>query len=201
MNAATYILIIINLLTLGLVGYLFFLISKKGPTTQTTNQTQLGRMQESLTQVETLENQFKQLLEELISKNKEMIQSTSESLVKYYQDTVTTMTLNYNQNTEKLMQLLDDELKKKVAELDKATIGQIQQSREEVNQQVKKDLDELNKKLDSYAKERFSQLDEKIYEIVSETAKNSVGKVINLVDHQELVMTALDQAKKDKFFN
>lgn len=200
MDALTYVLIVINALTLVSVVYLLWANSQK-PKQNQTDPNQLTKVQGSLSEIENLENQFKSLLQELISKNKEMIQSTSNNLVKYYQDTVTTMTLNYNQNTEKLMQLLDAELKKRVENMDKAALNHIEEARAEVTATVKKDLEDLNKQLDKYSKERFKQLDDKIYEIVSETAKNSVGKVINLVDHQELVMTALDQAKKDKFFN
>lgn len=202
MNLLFYASILINLLILILVVYLYLFsrqqIQKKP---ENPTQAQFDRMETSLIQIEFLENQFKQILQELISKNKLMIQNTSNNLVKYYQDTVTTMTLNYNQNTGKLMQLLDEELKKRIENLDKASIDQMEEARKEVNAQIKKDLEELNKQLDKYSKERFKQVDDKIYQIVSETAKNSVGKVINLVDHQELVMTALDQAKKDKFFS
>lgn len=202
MNLAIYGSILLNVIILIIVAYLYLASrqqTQKKPENPT--QAQLERMETSLVQIEFLENQFKQLLEELISKNKEMIQKTSANLVSYYQDTVTTMTLNYNQNTEKLMQLLDEELKHRVEKLDKASIEQIEESKKEVNAQIKKDLDKLNQELKKYGDEKFKQIDDKIYEIVSETAKNSVGKVINLTDHQELVMTALEQAKKDKFFS
>ena len=201
MNLATYLLVLINLATLTGVVYLLYKMNHKPQTVDNSPELQFRQVQGSLAKVSALEDQFKQSLEEAISKNKLMIQNTSDNLVKYYQDTVTTMTLNYNQNTEKLMQLLDSELKKRIEDLDKAAIVHIQEARAQVESQVKKDLEELNKQVDKYSKERFKQLDDKIYEIVSETAKNSVGKVINLVDHQELVMTALDQAKKDKFFS
>ncbi len=200
MNLAIYLSVILNLVTLGLVAYLLQK-SRQSGSSLGQNLPQTQNLKEQAATIQNLENQFKQVLQELILKNKEVIQSTSDNLVKYYQDTVTTMTLNYNQNTEKLMQLLDQELKVRVEKLDQTTIRHIEESRKEVNDQVKKDLEGLNKQLDKYSKERFKQLDEKIYEIVSETAKNSVGKVINLVDHQELVMSALEQAKKDKFFS
>src|SRR3990167_8172398 len=196
MNLATYLLVLINLATLTGVVYLLYKMNRKPQTVDNSPELQFRQVQGSLAKVSALEDQFKQSLEEAISKNKLMIQNTSDNLVKYYQDTVTTMTLNYNQNTEKLMQLLDSELIKRIEDLDKAAIVHIQEARAQVESQVKKDLEELNKQVDKYSKERFKQLDDKIYEIVSETAKNSVGKVINLVDHQELVMTALDQDRK-----
>ncbi|HSX58026.1 MAG TPA: hypothetical protein VLE47_02005 [Candidatus Saccharimonadales bacterium] len=202
MNLIIYGSILINLLTLVIVVYIYLSSRKEvnkahKPPTQDT----LDRMEASIQQVEYLENRVKQALEQVISHHNLMIQNTTNNLIKYYQDTVTTMTLNYNQNTEKLMQLLDSELKKRVEELDKNAANQIEEARKEVTATVKKDLEQLNVQVDKYSKDRFKQVDEKIYQIVSETAKNSVGKVINLVDHQELVMNSLEAAKKDKFFS
>ena len=61
-------------------------------------------------------------------------------------------------------------------------------------------LSEVNKKLDLYQQGRMKEIDAQIYQIVEQAAKNSVAKVVNVADHQELVMSALEQAKKDKFF-
>lgn len=202
MNLVILFWVGLNIVTFALVVYVLFVVKAKGKDKgQNLDQSQLSRIGQSLGQIENLEGEYQKLLQELVSKNKEMIQNTSNNLVKYYQDTVTTLTLNYNQNSEKLMQLLDFELKKRVEKLDQVASTELEEARKEVTAQVKKDLEELNKELDKYSKERFKQVDEKIYQIVSETAKNSVGKVVNLVDHQELVMTALEAAKKDKFFS
>ena len=148
MNLATYLLVLINLATLTGVVYLLYKMNHKPQTVDNSPELQFRQVQGSLAKVSALEDQFKQSLEEAISKNKLMIQNTSDNLVKYYQDTVTTMTLNYNQNTEKLMQLLDSELKKRIEDLDKAAIVHIQEARAQVESQVKKDLEELNKEVD-----------------------------------------------------
>ena len=123
------------------------------------------------------------------------------NLIKYYQDTITTLTLNYNQNSEKLMQVLNEELRKKVTELSNLNLKEIAESKNVVSTEVKKANAVMQAQVDKYTNEKYKEIDEKVYEIISETAKNTVGKVINIIDHQQLVMTALEAAKKDKFFS
>lgn len=202
MDLIIYGSILINLLTLVGVIYLYLASRKQiDKPKKTPTQETLQRMESSIEEVEYLENRVKQSLEQVITQHNTMIQNTTDNLIKYYQDTVTTMTLNYNQNTEKLMMLLDQELKKRVAQLDKTAADEISKARREVNEQIKEDLEKLNLQVEKYSAERLKEVDERISKIVSETAKNSVGKLINTVDQEELVMAALDKAKKDNFFS
>lgn len=195
-NLILFASLISNFVTLGLVIYLINR-SKPKPTVIDNN---LKSLEQTKNQVEYLQNQFKKSLEEMISKDSLVIESTSNNIIKYYQDTVTTLTLNYNQNSEKLMDLLAAELKKNTGVMDKKILEQLEEAQKTVSAQVKKDLEEVDKAVKNYQEAKFKEVDSKVYQIISETAKNTVGKVINLVDHQGLVMNALEQAKKEKFF-
>lgn len=189
-------LLVTNLVVIGLV---VFLIKQFKPK-PTAIDDDVKSLEQTKNQIEFLQNKFKQSLEEIISKDSLLLEKTSNNIIKYYQDTVTTLTLNYNQNSEKLMNLLAEELKKKTASMDKKIIEQLEVAEKEVSDQVKTDLVEVAKAVERYKEAKFKQIDTQVYQVISETAKNTVGKVINLVDHQQLVMNALDQAKKEKFF-
>lgn len=188
---------VINLAILVLVYLLFRKNSKASKAVDT----EFQNIANTRKQIEFLQTKFKESLEQIISNNSTTITNTSNSLIKYYQDTITTLTLNYNQNSEKLMQVLNEELRKKVVELSSQNLKELEESKNVVNTEVKKEIAIMQAQVDKYTKEKYKQIDEKVYEIISETAKNTVGKVINIVDHQQLVMNALDQAKKDKFFS
>ena len=191
------VIFVINLAILVLVYILF----KKNSKASVSADIELQNMANSRKQIEFLQTKFKESLEEIISKNSLMIESTSNNLIKYYQDTITTLTLNYNQNSEKLMQILNEELRKKIDELSNQNLKELSDSKNVVSTEVKKEIAIMQTQVEKYTKEKYKLIDEKVYEIISETAKNTVGKVINIVDHQQLVMTALEQAKKDKFFS
>ncbi len=197
----TNILLIFSLATNLVVLALIFNLLKKNTKSSVTVDSELQNIANTRKQIEFLQTKFKESLEEVISKNSLMIESTSNNLIKYYQDTVTTLTLNYNQNSDKLMQVLNEELRKKIADLANLNLKELEESKNVVSTEVKKEIAIMQTQVDKYTKEKYKEIDEKVYEIVSETAKNTVGKVINIVDHQQLVMNALEQAKKDKFFS
>ena len=99
------------------------------------------------------------------------------------------------------MQVLNEELRKKVTELSNLNLKELAESKNVVSTEVKKANAVMQAQVDKYTNAKYKEIDEKVYEIISETAKNTVGKVINIIDHQQLVMTALEAAKKDKFFS
>lgn len=191
------VLFSVNVSVLILVVILLRKSSKEAKTIDSEFQNLLN----SKKQIEVLQNRFKESLEQIISKDKAMIENSTNNLVKYYQDTITTLTLNYNQNSEKMMQMLNEELRKKVAELSNLNLKELEESKNMINNEMKKEIALMHSQVEKYTKEKYKQVDEKIYEIVTETAKNTVGRVINIVDHQQLVVNALEQAKKDKFFS
>lgn len=197
----TYILISLvltaNIATLALVYFLF----RKSTKVSNSISANATFLENSEKQIEALQNRFRESLENIISKDSLMVESTSNNIIKYYQDTINSLTANYNLNAQKLTESLNTELKKKIEELTAIVDKQSEESKKIFNSEIQKDLVLIKKDLANYSKEKFQEVDAKVYQIISETAKNTVGKVINMVDHQELVMQALDEAKKDKFFS
>ena len=195
-NILIFIAIFTNIVTLALVYFLY----KKSTQVSNTISTNAKFLENTEKQIEALQNRFKESLENIISKDSLMIENTSSNIIKYYQDTVNSLTANYNFNSQKLTENLNLELKKRVDQLTTIVAEQSEESKKVFSSEIQKDLVLIKKDLVNYSKGKFAQVDAKAYQIISETAKNTVGKVINMVDHQELVMQALDEAKKDKFF-
>ncbi len=195
-NILIFIAILTNIVTLALVYFLF----KKSTESSNTIKTNAAFLENTEKQIESLQNRFKESLENIISKDSLMIENTSSNIIKYYQDTVNSLTANYNFNSQKLTENLNLELKKRVDQLATIVAEQSEESKKVFSSEIQKDLVLIKRDLANYSQGKFAQVDAKAYQIISETAKNTVGKVINMVDHQELVMQALDEAKKDKFF-
>jgi len=86
-----------------------------------------------------------------------------------------------------------DELSKGLSE----KIGRIYQSTAEtINQQIL----QTENNIKDYKKERLKEIDQKIYQIIGEVAKKTIGKAIDISTHEQLVMEALEKAKKQKIF-
>lgn len=195
------ILVAISLIgNLGVLVLVFLLYRRSNKVSGSVD-ANLRHLEDNLKQIDYLQNQFKNSLEAIISKDNLMIENTTNAIIKYYQDTINIFTQNYNINSKRLMEVLNEELEKKVDELAKAAAVQISETKKVVSEEVRKEIRQVQEKVDAYTLDKYKEIDQKVYQIIAETAKNTIGKVINLVDHQELVMGALDTAKKDKFFS
>ena len=60
---------------------------------------------------------------------------------------------------------------------------------------------EANTSIDEYRKEKLKRVDKSINEIILMVAKHVIGRSINLKEHNELVIRALEEAKKEGFFS
>ncbi|OGZ47304.1 MAG: hypothetical protein A3J55_00110 [Candidatus Ryanbacteria bacterium RIFCSPHIGHO2_02_FULL_45_17b] len=71
-------------------------------------------------------------------------------------------------------------------------------------QQMEKKIDDLrnkvNEQVNEYKKEKLKRVDKAINEIVILVAKIVIGRSLNIQEHNELVLRALDEAKKEGFF-
>jgi hypothetical protein len=94
--------------------------------------------------------------------------------------------------------LILQEAKSKVNELNKGLDEKIDLIYEAVKGLISEKIVQTEKNIEDYKKERIKELDEKIYLILGETAKKTLGKIIDLSTHEELVVQALEKAKKEK---
>lgn len=88
--------------------------------------------------------------------------------------------------------------KKRTDELSKGLdekIGRIyQMATKSINQKIA----QTEKNIEDYKKEKLKEIDQKIYQIIEDVAKKTIGKAIDLSTHEELVLQALEKAKKEK---
>ena len=57
------------------------------------------------------------------------------------------------------------------------------------------------KELEQYKKDGLARIDEDLNRIVLEAARDVLGRSISLSEHEELVRSALEKAKKKRFFS
>ena len=72
-------------------------------------------------------------------------------------------------------------------------------------QQMEKKIEDLrnnvNEQVNEYKKEKLKRIDKAIGEIVISVAKIVIGRSLNIKEHNELVLRALEEAKKEGFFS
>lgn len=97
--------------------------------------------------------------------------------------------------------LLFQEIKNKTEELSKNITEEIHWLYQASLEPLSEKIVQAEKNIDNYKKEKTEEIDQKIYQIIKQVAKRTIGKTIDLSLHEELVVEALEKAKKEKFFS
>jgi len=89
--------------------------------------------------------------------------------------------------------------KNKAGELGKGLDEKISRICQSVTETINQKIAQTEKNIEDYKKEKLKEVDQKIYQIIGEVAKKTIGKAIDISDHEKLVIEALEKAKKEIF--
>jgi len=64
--------------------------------------------------------------------------------------------------------------------------------------QMAKELIASQERIKAYREAKIKELDDTLYQVLSQVAKKTIGRAIDLSSHEKLVMEALEKAKKEK---
>jgi len=78
--------------------------------------------------------------------------------------------------------------------------GEVVKSNQLVIESIKMEFQKVQKDLDTYKKDMQSRVDDNIYSILMEVSNKVIGEAINLEEHENLVIKALDDARKQNMF-
>lgn len=90
--------------------------------------------------------------------------------------------------------------KNKAGELGKGLDEKIDRICQSASETINQKIVQTEKNIEDYKKEKLKEVDQKIYQLIGEVAKKTIGKAIDISDHEQLVMEALEKAKKEKIF-
>lgn len=117
-------------------------------------------------------------LEEVAKREKEAIHRTSDALIREYQGVM-----------EKVEEDIAEEARTEVVSIHK-----------ELDKRMEEQYAKLEQEIAAYKAQSLAKIDASIYRVLGEVAKRVIGKTLSFDDHQELVMKALEEAKKDELF-
>jgi len=158
-------------------------------------------------------NEFQKTSEEIIKSYKSQFESGNQEIQRVlseFSQQITKETSNLSKFTLDTQNKISEEAKNKILELNQAAEKEfikIQETNLKVSTQISqsiretltKKVQEIEKEIDNYKKERFKEIDRKIYQMLGEVAKKTLGKAIDLSTHEKLVIEALEKAKKEIF--
>jgi len=67
-----------------------------------------------------------------------------------------------------------------------------------VEEKVEEEYSEMKKELEAYRQERLKKIEDEIYNIIQDVSMLVLGRSLSVRDHEELILEALEKAKKKK---
>jgi len=131
---------------------------------------------------------------------KQSIDKLSHTLLDTYKQTIEEEKERNIKTIEDVSGQVRQELVKEIYDfketLHKETLG----SRELVETKLNEEYEKIKRELTLYKESEMKKIDNKIYEIVIRAVKESVGKTLDVQDHQEIIMKSLEDSKREGLF-
>jgi len=136
-----------------------------------------------------LEAEANKLVQDNISKNSEIFQKVTKDINNSYERELEGLSNIQQAHYLKLL----EEAKGSIAE-------EIKKLREQVGLAATEERNKVEEEMRLYKENLKSDLNSRIFLIISEVAEQTIGASIDTAKHEELVMKALEKAKEEKFF-
>ncbi|TSC80193.1 MAG: Uncharacterized protein G01um101429_237 [Parcubacteria group bacterium Gr01-1014_29] len=145
----------------------------------------------TLTQeVTAISEQHQRYLKDASLKYVETYEHMAETAQEEYLNTLHAASQGMAKDAKYTLGMFETYLKDQTVGYTQAMEKKIEQLREQTNEYV-----------DTYKKEKLQRVDKAIYEIIVSVSKNVIGRSISIKEHNELVLRALEEAKKESFFS
>ena len=138
---------------------------------------------------EDLKKQSQRLVKESISKDSEVFQITIKDITETYKQELKNFHSTQKEEYSKLLSSAKALINEDLTNLRKELTRLSDEERSKVQEEI------------SYYKNSLkNELDDKIFSIVSDVARQTIGESIDVSKHEELVLRSLNKAKNERFF-
>jgi hypothetical protein len=164
-------------------------------TTQANADQTLKTTNEILRQLQT---EVTNKVNQTISEEKLSLQKGTEESLAEYRKNLLSLLSEQQQSSKQFQDQLLNLSKEKMEEIARVAPEGVLNLHQAFDQQIKEKLLEAEKEIASYKSRQLQRVDEKIYQLVAEIAKKTIGRSIDVSTHEEIVMEALQKARKEK---
>ena len=158
------------------------------------------KAQQIITQSQSLNNSSRKMLDEaletLIKQQTSHFEKASQDFLQVYKKELNFLRENTVEIAKTTSKAIEADTLKEVDDyeqiLQKETIG----SQKIVEEKIEEDYAKTQKEVSAYKVEMLKKIDEEIYAILESVSKEAIGKSIPLAQHEQLIIDALEKAKK-----
>ncbi|HEY4502339.1 MAG TPA: hypothetical protein VJH21_00715 [Candidatus Paceibacterota bacterium] len=144
---------------------------------------------------------------EVLTKQTETIHNLSESVAMEFKQYAESAGVLINKELEVVKRSIADEIQrtnKALADMEGKTKSEyeslIKETKKQISEELAKEIKTVRDAVATYRQERFALLDQEITGLVEETARIVLNKTISLKDQEDIVLNALEEAKKGGIF-
>ena len=158
-----------------------------------------------------LQERINRELETNMSKAMEMVQDTTKDITEEYKKYLASIaeqqagtlnsTVQRQMNTlSQITASVGESAKEQIQSLNGLIEKELSNVREQIGASVKEEVEQVRGEMKQYKEEKVKEIDKQIYQLVSEIAKESIGRALNTSEQQEIVLNSLEKAKAEKVF-
>ena len=136
----------------------------------------------------------------LLNRQKQEVEKVSNELIDSYKSTIDTEKSRSVKEISKVSTILKDEVMSEISQLKDVFQRETIESEKNIKLKAGEEYESIRNELSNYKKERMSQIEQHIYEIVVQTSKEVIGKAMSLDDHEELILESLQRAREENKF-
>jgi len=145
-----------------------------------------------------MEKAIKEGVAQNLSENKQIMQKATQEIIDAYQKQFSLMSRDIESAGVESHQTIMEASKSKIDELSAGIQTELSSVRKTAEEKIAAELLSSQENIRSYREQKIKELDDKVYQVLGEVAKKTIGKAIDLSTHEELVMEALAKAKREK---
>jgi len=134
---------------------------------------------------------------ELLGKELQKLQAVE---LGYYQKALEDTKLTAQTSLGSISKDVRQEVVKQIDAVRTSLTGEIQKVQMETRQMLSASYKKMEEEIGVYKIERLKRVDEKVFEILKDVSTKAIGKSLSLEDHEDIVIKALEDAKKEHVF-
>ncbi len=153
------------------------------------------------TLLKQMQDQLNQGIGQTLAESKLNIQTITRTNLEIYEKQLLELNRELEQHSLELKKRLLDESTKKIDEIADVVPNQLLEMKKEIDTKIEEKLSSVDAQVSDYREQKLKAVDSRIYQLLIEIAKKVVGRSIDPSSHEELVVRALEKAKKEGFFS
>lgn len=150
--------------------------------------------------VQNVEKEYREKLAELTKELGERLEKNAQKQQASYEKYVFALENSLQQTLDKSKSLFSEKTDRFFQSQAQAFTSVSDQIKEQIRSQIEEEMIRTKAAISKYEKSRVKMIDDNIAGLVEETTLRVLGKRLSLKDHADLVLQALEQAKKEGFF-